>query len=152
MNRLGHIGVFILLFCVAFAFFGNPAVLWVLFAIPLGAALWIERTRTVVSPAGLDLRTLRGSRHIDWDSIRGLYLPKRAFARVHLDDDTDVALPAVYYDRLPELIAASGGRIPDPFAAAAQAETDAEQASSDATATENPAGTETDGDHSETTN
>ncbi len=133
MNRLGHIGVFMLLFCVAFAFFGNPAVLWVLFAIPLGAALWIERTRTVVSADGLDLRTLTGSQHIDWDRIRGLYLPKRAFVRVHLDDDTDVALPAVYYDRLPELITASDGHIPDPFATAESATA---EPATDGTATE----------------
>ncbi|WP_280265710.1 PH domain-containing protein, partial [Nocardia wallacei] len=114
--RLGHIGVLMLLFCVAFPFFGWPAVLWVLFVIPAGVALWIERTRTTVSARGLDLRTLSGSRHIDWSQIKGLRIPKRGYVRVHLADDSEVALPAVGYDRLRALIEASDGRIPDPFA------------------------------------
>lgn len=114
--RLGHLGVFLLLFSVAFPFFGWPQVLWFLFAIPIAAAWWVERTRTTVSAAGLDLRTAFGSRHIDWPQVRGLRIPKRGFVRVHLVDDSEVALPAVSYDRLKDLVAASGGRIPDPFA------------------------------------
>ena len=39
--------VFILLFCVAFAFFGWPQVLWILFVIPAVVVVWIERTRFV---------------------------------------------------------------------------------------------------------
>ncbi|WP_280259196.1 PH domain-containing protein [Nocardia wallacei] len=114
--RLGHIGVLILLFCVAFPFFGWPAVLWVLFAIPAAVSLWIERSRTTVSEGGLRLRTVFGSRHLDWSQIKGLRIPKRGFVRAHLTDDSEVALPAVSYDRLPLLVAASNGRIPDPFA------------------------------------
>lgn len=114
--RLGHLGVFVLLFCVAFAFFGWPEVLWVLFVIPLAVALWVERTRTTVSESGLDLRTFLGSRHIDWSQVQGLSIPKRGYIRAHLSDDTEVALPAVGYDRLRTLINASNGRIPDPFA------------------------------------
>ncbi|GAB2708063.1 PH domain-containing protein [Nocardia thraciensis] len=113
--RLGHIGVLMLAFCVAFPFFGWPAVLWVLFVIPAAVAVWIERTRTTVSERGLDLRTLFGSRHIDWSQIKGLRIPKRGYVRVHLVDDSEVALPAVGYDRLRTLVEASNGRIPDPF-------------------------------------
>ncbi|MGH8881744.1 MAG: PH domain-containing protein [Stackebrandtia sp.] len=122
--RLGHLGVFLLLFSVAFPFFGWPQVLWILFVIPIAAAWWVERTRTTVSAAGLDLRTAFGSRHIDWSQVRGLRIPKRGFVRVHLTDETasEAALPAVGYDRLKDLIAASGGRIPDPFATPATAQ------------------------------
>ncbi|MFF0487446.1 PH domain-containing protein [Nocardia sp. NPDC004068] len=116
--RLAHLGVFVLLFCVAFAFFGWPQVLWVLFVIPLAAAIWVERTRTTVSADGLDLRTVFGSRHVDWEQIKGFRIPKRGFVRAHLVDDSEVALPAVGYDRLRTLIEASGGRIPDLFGAA----------------------------------
>lgn len=114
--RLGHIGVLILLFCVAFPFFGWPKVLWVLFVIPAAVALWIERSRTTVSETGLDLRTAFGSRHLDWAQIKGLRIPKRGFVRAHLADESEVTLPAVSYDRLRDLIAASNGRIPDLFA------------------------------------
>lgn len=114
--RLGHLGVFILLFCVAFPFFGWPAVLWILFLIPIAAAWWVERSRTTVSGRGLDLRTTFGSRHIDWSQVQGLRIPKRGWVRVHLTDGSEAALPAVSYDRLKDLVAASGGRIPDPFA------------------------------------
>lgn len=125
--RLGHLAVFLLLFCVAFPFFGWPQVLWFLFAIPIAAAWWVERTRTTVSAAGLDLRTAFGSRHVDWSQVRGLRIPKRGFVRVHLADDSETALPAVGYDRLKDLVAASGGRIPDPFAKA-EAREEPEQA------------------------
>ncbi|MEV6767995.1 PH domain-containing protein [Nocardia sp. NPDC051030] len=113
--RLAHLGVFLLLFCAAFPFFGLPAVLWVLFAIPIAVAVWVERTRTTVSDSGIDTRTMFGSRHIDWSQVRGLRIPKRGYLQLHLTDDSDVRLPAVDYQRLPILVAASNGRIPDPF-------------------------------------
>ncbi|MBO0856091.1 MAG: PH domain-containing protein [Nocardia sp.] len=122
--RLGHLGVFILLFCVAFAFFGWPQVLWILFVIPIAASYWIERTRTTVTDSGLDLRTAFRSVHIDWEHIRGLRIPEHGFVRAHLDDDSERVLPAVSYDRLHVLIEASGGRIPDPFIPAATATSD----------------------------
>ncbi|WP_063711035.1 PH domain-containing protein [Nocardia niigatensis] len=114
--RLAHLGVFILLFCVAFAFFGWPQVLWILFVIPAVVVVWIERTRTTVSDNGIDTRTLFGSQHIDWADVRGLRIPKRGYLQLHLADDSDVTLPAVGYNRLADLVAASNGRIPDPFA------------------------------------
>ncbi|MEU6560503.1 PH domain-containing protein [Nocardia nova] len=129
--RLGHLAVFILLICAAFPFFGWPAVLWILFLIPIAAAWWVERTRTTVSAAGLDTRTVFGSRHIDWAQVQGLRIPKRGFVRVHLSDDSEVALPAVSYDRLKDLIAASGGHIPDPFARPAENGTSGEAVSAE---------------------
>ncbi len=136
--RLGHLAVFVLLFCVAFAFFGWPQVLWVLFVIPIAVAIWIERTRTKVSASGLDLRTFFGSRHIDWSQLQGVSIPKRGYVRAHLSDGSEVPLPAVGYDRLRKLIEASGGRIPDPFAAAeaAAAKARAEAAAAEAEAPE----------------
>jgi hypothetical protein len=123
MTRLGHLGVFVLLCSVAFPFFGWPQVLWILFAIPIAAAVWLERTRTRVSAAGLDLRTMFGSRHLDWPQIKGLRIPKRGFVRAHLVDGSEVALPAVGYDRLRELIDAAEGHIPDLYTQAEQAQT-----------------------------
>lgn len=128
--------MFVLAFCVAFAFFGWPQVLWVLFVIPIAVSIWIERTRTKVTATGLDLRTFFGSRHLDWSQVQGLSIPKRGYVRVHLTDESEVPLPAVGYERLRILIEASGGRIPDPFAAAEEA---AAQARAEAAAKEETA-------------
>lgn len=129
-----------LLFCAAFPFFGWPAVMWVLFAIPAAVAIWVERTRTTVSDAGLDLRTFFGSRHIDWPDVRGVSIPKRGYVRAHLADGSEVKLPAVGYDRLRTLVEASGGRIPDPFAAAEEAAARIEAERAEAARAEDGAG------------
>ncbi|MBF6238876.1 CFP-6 [Nocardia otitidiscaviarum] len=113
--RLAHLAVFVVALGALFPFAGWPQVLWILFAIPLALAVWVERTRTKISPDGLDLRTVRGRRHIDWDQVKGLSIPQRGYLRLHLADDSEVKLPAVGYDRLRDLVEASGGRIPDPF-------------------------------------
>lgn len=133
ITQMAYLGVVVLLFCVFFAFVGWPIGLWWLLLLPVAAAVWIERTRTTVSEDGLDLRTVFGSRHLDWAQVAGVGIPKRGFVRAHLTDDTEVKLPAVSYDRLRDLIRASNGRIPDLFAAEAaareaeyEAETDTE--------------------------
>ncbi|MFE3443708.1 PH domain-containing protein [Nocardia sp. NPDC059180] len=136
ITRLNFIGVVVLVLCVFFPFVGWPAVFWWLFALPIAVSVWILRTQTTVSGAGLDLRTVFGSRHIDWAQVRGIRIPKRGYVRVHLDDDSEAKLPAVTYDRLRELVNASGGRIPDPFAGPAEP-ADSDDATTDGT-TESP--------------
>ncbi|WP_051021006.1 PH domain-containing protein [Nocardia araoensis] len=116
--RLAFLGVFILLMCVFFPFVGWPAGLWWLLLIPVAVLAWVLRTQTGVSDAGLELRTLFGSRHLDWGQLKGVRIPKRGYVRADLTDGTEVKLPAVSYDRLRDLAAFSGGRIPDPFAEA----------------------------------
>lgn len=114
--RLAFLGVFILLMCVFFPFVGWPAGLWWLLLIPVAVLAWVLRTQTGVSDAGLDLRTLFGSRHLDWAQVKGVRIPKRGYVRADLTDGSEVKLPAVSYDRLRDLATFSGGRIPDPFA------------------------------------
>ncbi|GGL38611.1 PH domain-containing protein [Nocardia jinanensis] len=129
-TRLSFLGVFILAMCVFFPIVGWPGGLFWLAIIPLAAIVWIVRTQTTVSPRGLDLRSVFSSRHIDWAQVQGLSIPKRGFVRVHLDDDTEVPLPAVSYDRLRDLVDAAGGRIPDPFAVPEPAAADSPAADS----------------------
>jgi len=147
VTQMAYLGVVVLLFCVFFAFVGWPIGLWWLLLLPVAAAVWIARTRTTVSETGLDLRTVFGSRHLDWAQVAGVSIPKRGFVRAHLADDTDVKLPAVSYDRLRDLIRASNGRIPDLFAAEAAAreaeyearEAETKKAESEASAAETEA-------------
>ncbi|NEW34349.1 PH domain-containing protein [Nocardia cyriacigeorgica] len=132
--------------CVFFPFVGWPAALWWLFALPIAVSVWILRTQTTVSGAGLDLRTVFGSRHIDWAQVRGIRIPKRGYVRVHLDDDSEAKLPAVSYDRLRELVDASGGRIPDPFAGPAEPIESADAATTGTTEPDSGADPTTGGD------
>ncbi|MFI7666571.1 PH domain-containing protein [Nocardia sp. NPDC049526] len=145
ITQMAHLGVVVLLFCVFFAFVGWPIGLWWLLLLPVAAAVWVERTRTTVSEDGLDLRTVFGSRHLDWAQVAGVGIPKRGFVRAHLTDDTEVKLPAVSYDRLRDLIRASNGRIPDLFAAEAaarEAEYEARKSEDEAEARDADAGAE----------
>ncbi|MEV0106259.1 PH domain-containing protein [Nocardia sp. NPDC050799] len=136
---LSYLGVFILAMCVFFPIVGWPAGFFWLALIPLAVLVWIVRTQTTVSPAGLDLRSVFSSRHIDWAQVKGLSIPKRGFVRVHLGDDSEVPLPAVSYDRLRDLVDASGGRIPDPFAVPDPAPPASDTATTDVTASDDAA-------------
>ncbi|RJO75326.1 PH domain-containing protein [Nocardia panacis] len=107
----------VLFFSVFFFFAGWPLGLWWLLLIPVAGVVWVARTRTVLSESGLELRRVFGSRHVGWAQLKGVSIPKRGFVRAHLTDGSTVKLPAVTYDRLRDLIAASHGRIPDLFAA-----------------------------------
>ncbi|MEV0333310.1 PH domain-containing protein [Nocardia sp. NPDC050717] len=120
--KLAYIGVLVLAFCVFFPFVGWPVGLWWLLLAPVIAIFWVVRTHTTISAAGLDLSSMFGSKHLDWAQVKGISIPKRGYVRARLTDDSEVKLPAVGYDRLRELIDASGGRLPDVFAAAEQAE------------------------------
>ncbi|MGY0500825.1 PH domain-containing protein [Nocardia sp. FBN12] len=120
--RLAYIGVLVLAFCVFFPFVGWPVALWPLLLAPVIAVWWVVRTHTTVSASGLDLSSMTGKKHLDWAQVKGISIPKRGYVRARLDDDSEVKLPAVSYDRLRELIEASGGLLPDVFAAAEAAE------------------------------
>lgn len=120
--RLAYIGVLVLALCMFFPFVGWPALLWPLLLAPVIAVWWVVRTHTTVSESGLDLSSMTGKKHLDWAQIDGISIPKRGSVRARLTDDSEVKLPAVGYDRLRELIEASGGRLPDVFASAEAAE------------------------------
>ncbi|MFD3703838.1 PH domain-containing protein [Nocardia sp. NPDC058658] len=143
--RLAYIGVLVLAFCVFFPFVGWPALLWPLLLAPVIAVWWVVRTHTTVSESGLDLSTMVGNKHLDWARVDGIVIPKRGYVRARLDDESEVKLPAVGYDRLRELIEASDGKLPDVFAAAEAAEAErvaaeraAAKAEADATAAPQP--------------
>ncbi|MGA9873083.1 MAG: PH domain-containing protein [Rhodococcus sp. (in: high G+C Gram-positive bacteria)] len=119
LPRLALVGVALLAFGVAFPAASWPAVLGWLFILPVAVGVWVVRVRTVVSSDGLTMRRVFGSDFVPWDRVRGIHFPDRRWARVVLDDTTEKSLPLVRFDRLPQLAAASGGRIPDPYAAAA---------------------------------
>ncbi|MGV8875331.1 MAG: PH domain-containing protein [Rhodococcus sp. (in: high G+C Gram-positive bacteria)] len=134
MPRLALIGVALLLFGTALPAASWPAALGWLLILPIVAFIWVLRVRTVITPDAITARRFVGSDVIAWSSVTGLHFPDRRWARVVLTDKTEKSLPLVRFDLLPQLAAASGGRITDPYAAAAEdraraeAAEDAEQA------------------------
>lgn len=116
VNRLSLIAALMLFFCVCFPALSWPAALGWLFAIPFIVAFWILRTQTTLTSTGVKTRSFIGSGSAEWSQIKGVRFPKRGWARAELLDGGELKLPAVDFARLRELAAASGGRIPDPFA------------------------------------
>lgn len=122
ISRLGYLAVFLLLLCVGFPVVGSPAAFGWLLLIPVALTVWVARSRTIVSDDGLEAHSLFASRSVAWADVEGIRFPNRGWARACLADGTEVALPAVGSDRIRELAAASGGRIPDPYLVAADSE------------------------------
>ncbi|WP_235916156.1 PH domain-containing protein [Antrihabitans cavernicola] len=116
ITRLAMLGVFLLLFGVSFPAISWPAAFGWLYLIPIATAVWVLRTQTTITGTGLELRSVFGKRAVDWTDVKGVRFPKRGWARADLTNGTEVPMPAVSFDRLPELAAASQGRIPDPYA------------------------------------
>ena len=118
---------------ILFLALASPALAWpAVFAwtliIPFLVAAWVVRVRTVVGPDGIVARSTFSTTSMEWDSLDGLRFPKRGWARARLTDGSEVALPVVTFGRLPQLAEASGGRIPDPYAAALRAEEESARA------------------------
>ncbi|MBC2643679.1 MULTISPECIES: PH domain-containing protein [unclassified Rhodococcus (in: high G+C Gram-positive bacteria)] len=122
ISPLAYLGCAFLLFAVSFPIFGWPAAFGWLVIAPIVAAAWVARVRTTVTSDGLEVRRLFGGRSLAWSEITGFRFPRSGWARATLADGGEVTLPVVTFDRLPEIAEASGGRITDPYAAAAAAE------------------------------
>lgn len=93
--------------------------LWLVYLVPLGMIAWTLRVRTVVDPEAVTVRRVVGSRRVPWARISSLRLGLRhpvLGARVSavLTDGGELPLPSVGVRDLPQLAAASGGRLPDP--------------------------------------
>jgi len=78
--------------------------------IPIIAAVFIARTATFVSPDGLRIRAVLGSRRLPWSTIRGLSISGRSVYAVVAGGA--VRLPCVRMNNLAELSRASGGHVP----------------------------------------
>lgn len=93
--------------------FGAPY-LWLVYLIPLGMIAWTLRVRTVVDPEALTVRTLLTRRRVPWSQVSSLKLGHRSSVTAVLNDGAELPLPSVHVRDLPQLAAASGGRLPDP--------------------------------------
>ena len=87
----------------------------VLLVIPLALSVLIERLRTVATAETVTARTARSSRTLRWEELTGLRFHKGGYARACLRDGSEQVLPGVTFSTLPQLTAASGGRVPNPY-------------------------------------
>lgn len=138
ISPLALIACIFLLFCTTFPVLGWPAAFSWMLLIPFLIGAWVLRVRTTVTPDGLELRRAFSSQSISWDQIKGFRFPKRGWARADLVDGSEVSLPTVTFGRLPQLAGASGGRVPDPYAAAREAEAGKARESSEESADPEP--------------
>jgi Bacterial PH domain len=96
-----------------------PVTLWppaaLLLLIPVVLSALIVRLRTVADDRGLTVRTLLDSQTVDWDEIDGLRFHRGSWARAQLKSGAELRLPAVTFATLPQLTAASSGRVPNPY-------------------------------------
>ena len=86
-----------------------------LFVIPVVLSAMIVRLRTVADDQGVTVRSLWGSRTVRWEDIDGLRFHRGSWARARLKSGAELRLPAVTFATLPELAAASAGRVPNPY-------------------------------------
>ncbi|MFF0814347.1 PH domain-containing protein [Rhodococcus sp. NPDC003318] len=122
ISSLGLLGVFLLAFGLSFVIFPSPPWVSVLWIVPVGVAYWMLRVRTVVDTNGLYVRRMFSSEAISWDEVKGFRFPGNRWARAELTDGTEKTLPVVTFGRLPQIAAASGGRVTDPYAVADRVE------------------------------
>lgn len=86
-----------------------------LLALPVLLSALVARWRTVADAQQITVRTLLGSRSVEWDGIAGLGFTRGSWARAHLRNGESLRLPAVTFATLPLLTEASGGRVPNPY-------------------------------------
>jgi hypothetical protein len=108
----------VLAVCVTPVAFGAPY-LWLIYLVPIAVIVRTLRLRTVVDTEALTVRRIVGGRRVPWSQISSLRLGHRGRhdrTRVSamLTDGAELPLPAVHVRDLPQLAAASGGRLPDP--------------------------------------
>ena len=93
----------------------NPTWFAVLLVIPIVASFAVARYRTTADRDTVTARSLVSSRTVRWEDVDGLRFDRSAWASAHLKDGTDVRLPAVTFATLPQLTAATDGRVPNPY-------------------------------------
>ncbi|OBA88621.1 hypothetical protein A5662_25030 [Mycobacteriaceae bacterium 1482268.1] len=86
-----------------------------LLVVPIILSACIIRLRTVADRDTVTARGLLGSESVRWEDIEGLAFNKGSWARAQLTDGRELRLPAVTFATLPQLTAASGGRVPNPY-------------------------------------
>jgi hypothetical protein len=87
-----------------------------LLVLPVLASAAVFRYRTVADRDTVTARTLLSSRTVPWSDVDGLRFGRSSWALAHRKDGSEFRLPAVTFATLPQLTAATDGRVPNPYA------------------------------------
>lgn len=93
----------------------NPDWFTPLLIIPVLVSAAIIRYRTTADRDHVTARSLVSSRTVSWEEVDGLRFDRGNWAMAHLKDGTELRLPAVTFAILPQLTAATDGRVPNPY-------------------------------------
>ncbi|MCX7541962.1 PH domain-containing protein [Corynebacterium sp. P5848] len=94
-----------------------PKLLFWILLLPLLYAYWVLKSRTTIDVDGITATyAFSANRRVSWEDFAGIRFGSgSSHARSH--DGQEFALPGVSFNSVPDLAAASGGRIPDVIAA-----------------------------------
>jgi hypothetical protein len=109
-----YLAIIFLIVCVTPTAFGGVPGLQVIYLVPILLFVFVLRTRTVATPAGLTVRTMFGKRELPWAALKGLALTNKSKVRAVLQDESQITLPTVRTRHLPVLSLISEGRLKDP--------------------------------------
>jgi hypothetical protein len=87
-----------------------------LLVLPVLASAAVFRYRTVADQDTVTARTMLSSRTVPWSDVDGLRFDRSSWALARRKDGSEFRLPAVTFATLPELTAATDGRVPNPYA------------------------------------
>lgn len=115
ISPMAHLGVGFFTLAAMSLVLAEPRMFIAILILPIAASFAIVRYRTIADRDTVTARGLFSSRTAAWTDIDGLRFDKRSWALACLKDGTSFRLPAVTFATLPELTAASGGRVPNPY-------------------------------------
>ncbi|HEX5403259.1 MAG TPA: PH domain-containing protein [Pseudonocardiaceae bacterium] len=84
------------------------------YLLPVGAAVWVLRTRTEIDADKLIIRRVLTRTVLPWSKVASLRLTDRRWIRAVRTDGGEIPLPSVRTRHLPALALISGGRLTDP--------------------------------------
>ena len=86
-----------------------------LLVLPVLASAVIFRYRTVADRDTVTAHTMLSSRTVPWSDVDGIRFDRRSWALARRIDGSEFRFPAVTFATLPELTAATDGRVPNPY-------------------------------------
>jgi hypothetical protein len=112
---MAHVAVAFFVLALLTLILANPARFAALLVIPAAASAAVFRYRTTADRDTVTARSLIRSRTVQWEDVDGLRFDRGAWASAHLKDGSGMRLPAVTFATLPQLTAATDGRVPNPY-------------------------------------
>lgn len=122
VDRTHLIGAAIM-FCILFVAVSTaPPVFWILLIFPVLFGYWVKKSGTTIDAQGLHVQNaFKADVDIPWEDFAGLHF-RKARTLAATNKGPEYKLPGITFAKLPEVSAASQGRIPDAITQAHAAE------------------------------